>query len=393
MANQKIKIMDLGAGTVVDTDWIPYVDVSDTTQSAEWTTKRALKTDLIWATWNWISSIVLTWTVWLVDTYRITYTDLTTFDYTVTNWLDGTNWTNWTNGTNWNWIISITLISTVWLVKTYRILFTDTTTFDYTVTDWINWTWLVNSVVAWTNITVDNTDPTAPIIASPLQTITLTGDVTWWGTWTFAATLANSWADAWTYTNANVTVDSKWRVTTIVSWASWSGWIVSTTNEVPTWLVNWSNTVYTISNWATWNEIVVTLNWLKQLETTDYSLSWTTLTFVVAPFTGAILEVYYVNSTSSAWYQTNTKSGNYTLVNTDYVILADTTSSDITLTLPTAVWQSWRTFVLKKTSVNNDLIVDWDWTETIDWELTAQVSTWSKWAITVHSDWTNWYII
>jgi len=35
MANEKIKIMDLGTGPVVDTDWIPYIDVSDTTQSAE----------------------------------------------------------------------------------------------------------------------------------------------------------------------------------------------------------------------------------------------------------------------------------------------------------------------------------------------------------------------
>ena len=225
------------------------------------------------------------------------------------------------------------------------------------------------------------------------QTITLTWDVTWWGTWTFATTLANSWAGAWTYTNANVTVDAKWRVTTITSWSSWGWWTVSVTNEVPTWLINWSNLVYTLTNSATNNEIVVTLNWLKQIETIDYSLSWTTLTFVVAPFTGAILEVFYVNSTSSAWYQTSTKSTNYTLVNTDYVILWDTTSGSITLTLPTAVWQSGRSFVLKKVSLNNTLTIATTSSQTIDWSLTEQISSWSKWAITVHSNGSNRYII
>lgn len=53
-------------------------------------------------------------------------------------WTAGTNWTNWTNGTDWddgNWIDSISLISTVGKVKTYRILFTDATTYDFTVTD------------------------------------------------------------------------------------------------------------------------------------------------------------------------------------------------------------------------------------------------------------------
>lgn len=43
--------------------------------------------------------------------------------------------TNGTNGTNGVGISSITLISTVGLVKTYRILFTNSTTFTYTVTD------------------------------------------------------------------------------------------------------------------------------------------------------------------------------------------------------------------------------------------------------------------
>ena len=162
---------------------------------------------------------------------------------------------------------------------------------------------------------------------------------------------------------------------------------------MPTGTVNGSNKVFTISNSATNNEIVVTINGLKQIEGTDYSLSGTTLTFVTAPFTGALLEVFYVNSTSSAGYAVQTKSANYTLVNTDYVILADTTSNNVTLTLPTAVGQSGRTFVLKKTSYNYSMIIATTSSQTIDGDLTQTVTAGSKAAITVHSDGSNWYII
>ena len=75
---------------------------------------------------NGIASVTLVSTVGLVKTYRITFTDATTFDYTVT---DGVV------GTDGNGIASVTLVSTVGLVKTYRITFTDATTFDYTVSD------------------------------------------------------------------------------------------------------------------------------------------------------------------------------------------------------------------------------------------------------------------
>ena len=46
MSDQKIKIMQLTDGTPVDTDYIPFVDISDTTQSPQGTTKRALKSEL-----------------------------------------------------------------------------------------------------------------------------------------------------------------------------------------------------------------------------------------------------------------------------------------------------------------------------------------------------------
>ena len=45
-------------------------------------------------------------------------------------------WPQWPAWVDWVWIDNIELISTVWKVKTYRITYTDATTFDYTVSDW-----------------------------------------------------------------------------------------------------------------------------------------------------------------------------------------------------------------------------------------------------------------
>jgi len=59
-------------------------------------------------------------TVGLVKTYRITYTDSTTFEYSVR---DGSN------------VQSLVLLSTLGLIKTYRITLTDNSTFDFEVTD------------------------------------------------------------------------------------------------------------------------------------------------------------------------------------------------------------------------------------------------------------------
>lgn len=78
------------------------------------------------ATGNGIASITLFSTVGLVKTYRITYTNASTFDFAVT---DGNT------GATGNGIASISLFSTVGLVKTYRITYTNATTFDFTVTD------------------------------------------------------------------------------------------------------------------------------------------------------------------------------------------------------------------------------------------------------------------
>lgn len=98
------------------------------------------KTALVGTDWVWISSIIKTWTVWLVDTYTITYTDSSTSTFNVTN---GTNWTNGTDGADWvdgRWIVSILKTNTVWVTDTYTITYTDSTTSTFNVTNGTNWT-------------------------------------------------------------------------------------------------------------------------------------------------------------------------------------------------------------------------------------------------------------
>lgn len=78
-----------------------------------------------------IASIVKTATVGLVDTYTITYDDLRTTTFEVTN---GQNGTDGRDGTDGNGIVSIAKTSTAGLVDTYTVTFDDgdTTTFEVT---------------------------------------------------------------------------------------------------------------------------------------------------------------------------------------------------------------------------------------------------------------------
>ena len=100
--------------------------------------------------------------------------------------------------------------------------------------------------------------------------------------------------------------------------------------------------------------------------------------------------------TNDSGYVTNNRAiravtANTTALQTDFTILVDATSGNVTITLPAA--QTGLTLNCKKTDISsNEMIVDADGTETIDGELTQ--STITQYAsITVQSDGSNWFII
>ena len=87
--------------------------------------------------------------------------------------------------------------------------------------------------------------------------------------------------------------------------------------------------------------------------------------------------------------QTNT---NYSILTTDYFILVSTGSTDRTITLPTAIGCTGRTYVIKKIdSGSGDVIIGTTSSQTID-GVTTQTIEFQWTALNVVSDGSNWFI-
>ena len=110
---------------------------------------------------NGIKSVTKTNTVDLVDTYTVTMTSGATSTFTVTNGIDGidVDHISKTSGTGAS---GITDVYTVWgdVAETISLG-------TFNVYNGLNGTGLVNGIMAGTNVTVDNTDPTNPIVNVP----------------------------------------------------------------------------------------------------------------------------------------------------------------------------------------------------------------------------------
>ena len=81
------------------------------------------------------------------------------------------------------------------------------------------------------------------------------------------------------------------------------------------------------------------------------------------------------------------------LNSSDYTVLGDATSGDITITLPAATTCTGRTYNIKKKDASANLvIIDGNGAETIDGGLTTSITTQYE-SITIQCDGSNWWII
>ncbi len=91
-------------------------------------------------------------------------------------------------------------------------------------------------------------------------------------------------------------------------------------------------------------------------------------------------------------YNVTTKTANYTLVSTDDVVLADTTSTAITLTLPAAASNTGKQFIIVKTNSGTNLVtLDGNASETINGQTTLKMGAQYA-SIKIISNGTNWLI-
>ena len=82
-----------------------------------------------------------------------------------------------------------------------------------------------------------------------------------------------------------------------------------------------------------------------------------------------------------------------TLTSSHYTILCNATAAAFTITLPTAVGISGRTYNIKKTdSSGNAVLIDGNAAETIDGDLTKSLNLQNE-SITIQTDGSNWYVI
>lgn len=89
-----------------------------------------------------------------------------------------------------------------------------------------------------------------------------------------------------------------------------------------------------------------------------------------------------------------TETANYTAVSeTDYTILVDATSGDVTISLPTALSALGRVFNVKKIDAStNSVFIDPNGSESLDNDTDAEIKK-RYTSLTVQSDGTGWWII
>lgn len=229
----------IAEATVTTDKWIIVADVV----AASWSITSISYRKNWLTTWISIDTVTLTWTVGLVDTYTILFTDGTSSTFNVTNWsniasIDYTSsvlnvdtytvtLTNWgtttfevTNGTS---IASIAKTWTVGLVDTYTITLTDGDTSNtFEVTNWTDWAWVpawwtTSEILIKKSNTDNDTEWSLKYNLSAIVAPTATDDsVAWYSVW-------SEWID--------ITADTSYKCVdaTVAAaiWVSTSWWWVA----------------------------------------------------------------------------------------------------------------------------------------------------------------------
>jgi hypothetical protein len=141
------------------------------------------------------------------------------------------------------------------------------------------------------------------------------------------------------------------------------------------------------------NDVVMVTQNGQMLDDSEYSLVGTTLT--VTPDVGIesndeILVYQSTFATNTGGFKTNftQKTGSYTVALTDHTI--ECTSGTFTVTLPSAVGNSGRVFVIKNTGAGT-ITVDGDGSQTIDGSTTQSLAQWES--AKVQSNGSDWILI
>lgn len=166
-----------------------------------------------------------------------------------------------------------------------------------------------------------------------------------------------------------------------------------------------SNTITNITNTEISSSAAIAYSKLAALSTGKALQSNSSTGFVEASSVTNTELSYLTGVTSNIQTQINSigsgitfsvasKTANYTLVSTDYLILADTTGGAFTLTLPTAVGNTGKQFVIKRTNqaLASILTVDTTSSQTIDGVTTTTLNTQYE-QIMVISDGANWQLL
>jgi hypothetical protein len=265
-------------------------------------------------TWNYLVATVVTWVWWNITSFtKNNVFHIWTIWPTWETWLQWPTWSvwpTWPTWPTWVWISTITLLSTVWLIDTYRITYTDTSTQDFVINNWADWTpievqsdwthiqWRYVWWSTWTNIVVlESLRWPQWSIWSPwvIQYIQDKTNLSW--------TITTDWtAHTITQTNADwsTTVSSEtWIIKYDINWnivsktdATWvyDTWVITYTSipkvvDSVTWtetIVDWTIAYTNKDNEFTWVNTYKWMSVFKSWVSFPYwamSVVWTTITF------------------------------------------------------------------------------------------------------------------